>query len=78
MRVLRNARLADRRRVDIHISEGLISAVEDAGSPVPAGTEIDYLTDRLVILELGRVTWSGSSTEFLADADELRERYLSV
>jgi cytosine/creatinine deaminase len=47
--VIRNARLADHRRVDIHTSGGRISAVVPAGSPLPAGATADDLHDMLVL-----------------------------
>lgn len=49
LHVLRNARLADGRRVDIHAAEGVIVAVEPAGTRSPDGSTEDDLGDRLVL-----------------------------
>ncbi len=49
MRVLGNARLADGRAVDVHIDDGLITAVAAAGSPAPEGAEIDDLAGWLLL-----------------------------
>ncbi len=49
MRVLRNARLADGRAVDVHTDDGLITAVAAAGSPAPEGAEIDDLAGWLLL-----------------------------
>jgi cytosine/creatinine deaminase len=47
--VVRNARLADHRRVDIHTAGGRISAVVPTGSPLPVGATTDDLHDMLVL-----------------------------
>ncbi len=48
-RMLRNARLADGRTVDVHVRGGAIAAVAAAGSPVPAGFDRDDLDGWLLL-----------------------------
>lgn len=46
-RVLRNARLADGRMVDLHLAGGLIAAVVPAGSPLPTDAAPTMVVDDL-------------------------------
>lgn len=48
-RVLRNARLADGRAVDVHVDGGMIAAVAAASSPIPDGFESDDLDSWLLL-----------------------------
>ena len=48
-RLLRDGRLPDGRRVDIEITDGLISAVRDSSTPPSDGTPVDELRGWLVL-----------------------------
>jgi cytosine deaminase len=47
--VLRDGRLPDGRRVDVHVTDGVITSVEPAGSLAPEGAAIDDLGGWLVL-----------------------------
>jgi cytosine deaminase len=47
--VLKDARLADGRRVDVHCADGRITAVLDAGSDVPVDAEVHDLAGMLLL-----------------------------